>query len=85
MLIFFRPDNASEVAEAKELASNMALKAIALGGTCTGEHGIGVGKKELLRVEMGYNTINLMKLIKTTIDPENILNPGKMLDIEPEK
>lgn len=85
MLIFFRPDHPSEVAEAKDLASSMALKAIALGGTCTGEHGIGVGKKDLLRVEMGDNTINLMKLIKTTIDPDNLMNPGKMLDIEPKK
>jgi len=82
VLIFFRPDHPEEVAEAKEIASNMALQAIALGGTCTGEHGIGVGKKEYLKAEMGENTINLMRLIKTTVDPENILNPGKMIDVE---
>lgn len=82
MLIFFRPDHPEEVAEAKEIASNMALQAIALGGTCTGEHGIGVGKKEYLKAEMGENMINLMRLIKTTVDPENILNPGKMIDVE---
>ena len=82
MLIFFRPDHPEEVAEAKEIASNMALQAIALGGTCTGEHGIGVGKKEYLKAEMGENTINLMRLIKTTVDPENILNPGKMIDVQ---
>ena len=81
VLIFFRPDHPEEVAEAKKLASDMALKAIALGGTCTGEHGIGVGKKEYLRAEMGENTINLMKAIKTTMDPKNIMNPGKMLDM----
>jgi len=85
VLIFFRPDHPNEVAEAKDIASNMALQAIALGGTCTGEHGIGVGKKDLLKTEMGENTINLMKLIKTTVDPENIMNPGKMLDIEQKK
>lgn len=82
VLIFFRPDHPEEVAEAKEIASNMALQAIALGGTCTGEHGIGVGKKEYLKAEMGENTINLMRLIKTTVDPENILNPGKMIDVQ---
>ena len=59
----------------------MALQAIALGGTCTGEHGIGVGKKEYLIAEMGQNTVNLMKLIKSTVDPENILNPGKIIDV----
>eukprot|EP01032_Pedospumella_encystans_P022359 gene22359-25332_t len=85
VLIFFRPDHPNEVAEAKDIASNMALQAIALGGTCTGEHGIGVGKKDLLKTEMGENTINLMKLIKTTVDPENIMNPGKMLDIDEKK
>lgn len=82
MLIFFRPDVPSEVAEAKDLASSMALQAIALGGTCTGEHGIGVGKKEYLQAEVGENMIDLMRLIKTTVDPENILNPGKMIDVD---
>ncbi len=59
----------------------MAMKAIALGGTCTGEHGIGIGKKELLKIEMGQGAMNLMEVIKTAIDPLNIMNPGKVLDI----
>lgn len=82
VLIFFKVDDPKEVAAAKALASTMALKAIALGGTCSGEHGIGVGKKEFLKKEMGENTIALMKLIKTTMDPQDILNPGKVLDID---
>lgn len=82
MLIFFRPECAEEVAEAKDMARSMALQAIALGGTCTGEHGVGVGKKELLRVEVGESTLGLMRSIKRTIDPANIMNPGKILDTE---
>lgn len=85
VLIFFRPDHPAEVAEAKDMASSMALRAIALGGTCTGEHGVGVGKKDFLRAEMGDGTVGLMQLIKTTVDPKNIMNPGKLLDVEPKQ
>jgi D-lactate dehydrogenase (cytochrome) len=85
VLIFLRPDHPEEVAEAKDMASSMALQAIALGGTCTGEHGVGVGKKDFLRAEVGEGTFGLMKLIKTSVDPSNIMNPGKMLDVEERK
>jgi D-lactate dehydrogenase (cytochrome) len=63
------------------MASSMALQAIALGGTCTGEHGVGVGKKAYLRAELGDGTVDLMALIKTTVDPHNLMNPGKVVDI----
>ncbi len=53
-------------------------KAIALGGTATGEHGVGLGKKQFLESEYGSNTIELMKKIKKLIDPNNILNPEKV-------
>jgi hypothetical protein len=43
----------------------------------TGEHGVGVGKKEYLRDELGANTVELMKTVKKAIDPFNIMNPGK--------
>lgn len=81
MLIFFRPDRPEEVAEAKDMAAEMALKAIALGGTCTGEHGVGLGKKAFLRAEMGDATVDLMALIKSTVDPDNLMNPGKLIDV----
>ena len=51
-VIMVRAHNEDEVQLAKNLSAKMALKAISLGGTCTGEHGIGVGKKELLKAEM---------------------------------
>jgi D-lactate dehydrogenase (cytochrome) len=63
------------------MASSMAMQAIALGGTCTGEHGVGVGKKAYLRAELGDGTVDLMALIKTTVDPHNLMNPGKVVDI----
>jgi len=51
---------------------------LALDGTCTGEHGIGVGKKEYLVGELGEGTVALMRQIKKAIDPTNLFNPGKV-------
>ena len=56
----------------------MVKRAIALGGTCTGEHGVGIGKREYLREELGDGTVELMKNIKRIIDPHNLFNPGKV-------
>ena len=56
-----------------------AKLAISLGGTCTGEHGIGAGKRELLELEAGAGAMRLMNLIKRAVDPDYILNPGKVL------
>ena len=57
----------------------MASRIIEMGGTCTGEHGIGMGKIELLVEETGENAVKLMKEIKQTLDPNWILNPGKVI------
>jgi D-lactate dehydrogenase (cytochrome) len=54
---------------------------LALGGTCTGEHGIGLGKIDLLEEMFGSTTVNVMKEIKNTLDPKGIMNPGKVLRI----
>ena len=54
--------------------------ALALGGTCTGEHGIGQGKKNLLEKEIGETGIQVMEELKLTLDPKNIMNPGKVID-----
>jgi D-lactate dehydrogenase (cytochrome) len=78
--IMLRPDVKEDVAEAHALAAAIATKAISLGGTCTGEHGIGVGKKKYLLTEMGPGSISLMKKIKAMIDDRDIMNPGKVFD-----
>ena len=49
-------------------------------GTCSGEHGIGMGKKNILLSQFGHDGIKAMKLVKTALDPLNIMNPGKVLD-----
>ncbi|KAF9491216.1 FAD-binding domain-containing protein [Pleurotus eryngii] len=56
----------------------MVERAIALDGTCTGEHGVGIGKKEYLRRELGEGTVRLMKRIKESVDPMGLFNPGKL-------
>ncbi len=79
-LIMFTPGVKSEYEEALRLAHMMADKAIALGGTCTGEHGVGVGKKAHLKKEMGPGSMTVMGRIKNSLDEKRILNPGKILD-----
>jgi D-lactate dehydrogenase (cytochrome) len=74
------PDNPKELAEAERINTNMVRRAQAMGGTCTGEHGVGIGKMEYLRDEHGP-ALEVMKTIKRALDPENLMNPGKMLTI----
>lgn len=81
VLIFFKPDDPKEVKMAKDMADAMALRAIELDGTCTGEHGVGVGKKHLLTKELNPEMIDLMQRIKHTMDPKHLLNPGKVIDV----
>jgi len=75
----FDPACTEQKAEAQRLADLMARRAISLGGTCTGEHGVGAGKRHLLREELGAGSICLMRKIKHAMDPAGILNPGKVL------
>lgn len=74
-LLAFKSDE--ELETIREAVHRLIHRAIALDGTCTGEHGVGVGKKEYLEGELGWGTVELMKKIKRTIDPLNLFNPGK--------
>ena len=76
LTILFDPNSAAERASAEGLAKRVSLRAIAMGGTCTGEHGIGVHKLEALVAEHG-EAVELMQAIKRALDPRNIMNPGK--------
>ncbi|EIN11736.1 hypothetical protein PUNSTDRAFT_119000 [Punctularia strigosozonata HHB-11173 SS5] len=81
-LLLFK--NEQELEIVRGLVHRMVERAIALDGTCTGEHGVGIGKKEYLYDELGAGTIELMKKIKRTIDPLGLFNPGKLYPDKPE-
>jgi D-lactate dehydrogenase (cytochrome) len=72
-------DNPAEIREAEALNVRLVERAIELGGTCTGEHGVGYGKAKFLRAEHGEGTVEVMRLLKTALDPHGIMNPGKIL------
>ena len=80
LLILFDPKDPDEFVRAKSLASEVNRVALSFGGTVTGEHGVGTGKKEYMLEEHG-NAYALMTTLKRAIDPNNIMNPGKILDI----
>ena len=71
------PDQPQELAEASEINGRLVQRAQAMGGTCSGEHGVGIGKMEYLRHEHGP-ALDVMKAIKSALDPCNLMNPGKM-------
>jgi D-lactate dehydrogenase (cytochrome) len=72
------PDNRSELEEVATINKKMVRYAISVGGTSTGEHGVGSGKIAYMREEHG-DAVDLMAVIKSAIDPQNIMNPGKIL------
>lgn len=80
-IIMIDMDNEEEIKKAKEFNENIVLYALARGGTSTGEHGVGVGKKAYQRQEHGA-ALDIMIQIKQALDPNNILNPTKIVDIE---
>jgi D-lactate dehydrogenase (cytochrome) len=74
------PANPKELEDVRDITHEITMKMIEMGGTCTGEHGIGSGKIEALVEETGAPAVSIMKLIKQTLDPNNILNPGKVFN-----
>jgi D-lactate dehydrogenase (cytochrome) len=72
------PNNRAEIDEAARLNERMVLRAIAMDGTCTGEHGIGWGKMQFLQAEHG-EALGVMRQLKQAIDPQGIMNPGKIV------
>jgi len=62
-----------------EVNDLLIRRTLRVGGTCTGEHGVGYGKMKYLREQYGDGTVEMMKMIKMALDPNNIMNPGKIV------
>jgi len=74
-------DDADEVARAQALSQRLVERALAMDGTCTGEHGVGQGKMKYLLAEHGEPALAAMRAIKRTLDPLDIMNPGKIFSL----
>jgi D-lactate dehydrogenase (cytochrome) len=79
-MVLVRPESESDLAEAKAFNDRLVDRALAMEGTCTGEHGIGLGKIKSLEKELG-GAVDLMVALKRTLDPDNLLNPGKVVPL----
>ena len=72
------PDDPDAERRAEAVYDGIVEQAIGWGGTATGEHGIGMGKQRFLELEHGAGGVDAMRAVKTALDPDDILNPGKM-------
>jgi D-lactate dehydrogenase (cytochrome) len=82
LVILIDPKNQKEIEEAKAINGRVVERALAMEGTCTGEHGVGIGKQPYLRKELGEDVISIMRDIKQLLDPDNLMNPGKVISIQ---
>jgi D-lactate dehydrogenase (cytochrome) len=78
--IMYNSKDPKERAAVEKCVHDMVDRALEMEGTCTGEHGIGLGKKASLQKELGLDTINVMRSIKGALDPHWLMNPGKIMD-----
>jgi D-lactate dehydrogenase (cytochrome) len=79
LAILVDPDDPEELARAKALNDRLVRRAIAMDGTCTGEHGVGYGKAAFLELEHGPEALAMMRAVKSALDPAGLFNPGKVL------
>jgi len=82
-ILLLERDNPDELARAKRVAGRMAERALAMGGTVTGEHGVGIGKRGYMQAEHGEGWA-VMGALKAALDPQNLLNPGKLVPAAPQ-
>jgi D-lactate dehydrogenase (cytochrome) len=81
-IVMVDPDDPEMVANGHEVSKRIVQRAIEMGGTATGEHGVGLGKQEYLAAEHGEAAVEAMRSIKRALDPNDVLNPGKVLPEE---
>jgi len=79
VLLLVDPDRPEELAEAQRLNDRLIERALRLEGTCSGEHGVGLGKRAYLRAEHGA-AVDVMRAIKRALDPHDLMNPGKVFE-----
>ena len=75
------PAKPEELAETERLNARLVERALSMGGTCTGEHGIGLGKQKWLVQELGEPAVDAMRAVKRALDPLNLFNPGKIFSL----
>jgi len=80
VLCVLDPNDPSQMDEGARFSERTVQRALRIGGTCTGEHGIGVGKMKFMREERG-RALDVMRTIKKALDPDNRMNPGKIVDM----
>jgi D-lactate dehydrogenase (cytochrome) len=81
VLCVIDPKDPAELDAASRFSERTVRRALRMSGTCTGEHGIGIGKMKYLADEHG-NAVEVMRIIKKALDPDNRLNPGKVMDLK---
>ncbi|MFZ5915123.1 MAG: FAD-binding oxidoreductase [Pseudomonadota bacterium] len=79
-LLIFDPDDPAEVARCKAFNERLIARALAMDGTCTGEHGVGYGKIGFMEAEHGEGA-SVMRAVKQALDPHNLMNPGKVVRV----
>ena len=80
LVLLVDPEDPGDIAEAERLNERLVMRALAMEGTSTGEHGVGIGKMHFLTAEHG-EAVSVMRAIKTALDPANIMNPGKIVSV----
>lgn len=78
LAIVIKPDDLEDLEKAKKLNDRLVMRALAMDGTCTGEHGIGTGKLHFMPLEH-HEALDVMRAIKQALDPSNLMNPGKLI------
>lgn len=78
-IVLVDPDRPDELSRAEAVMARLVNRAIAMEGTCTGEHGVGTGKRSYLELEHGREGVALMRALKQTLDPAGLFNPGKVI------
>ena len=81
LIILIERGNNIELEAAQQLSNAINILALKFGGTVTGEHGVGLGKKKYMQLEHGA-TYSLMWLLKSTINPRNLMNPDKLISLD---